>query len=283
MKHISPSLLAHCASETLTLATCWRITRRDGVVRGYTDYHQPLTISNVTYEASTGFFPSTIHNSSELSVDHLEVEGILSSAGINQTDMMAGLYDGAEISIFAVNYEDVGAGTIALRHGWIGEVRFDGSMFVAEMRGLTQKLAQHIGGHYSPVCRATLGDAQCRVSMTSRTVNGVITSILSQQTFSDSSRTEAAQLFTHGVLTFTSGANKGISTEILSFQSPEIQLALPLPFTPMIGDAYSMTQGCDRSFTTCSTRFNNALNFRGEPHIPGTDRLLETAATRQRS
>ncbi|TAF39061.1 MAG: hypothetical protein EAZ66_05445 [Alphaproteobacteria bacterium] len=119
--------------------------------------------------------------------------------------------------------------------------------------------------------------------MTSRTVNGVITSILSQQTFSDSSRTEAAQLFTHGVLTFTSGANKGISTEILSFQSPEIQLALPLPFTPMIGDAYSMTQGCDRSFTTCSTRFNNALNFRGEPHIPGTDRLLETAATRQRS
>jgi uncharacterized phage protein (TIGR02218 family) len=283
MKDISSTILTHCTGETLTLATCWRVTRRDGIVRGYTDHDRTLTVGGVLYEASTGFLPSSIHSSDQLNVDHLEVEGMITAGGMTEEDIVAGRYDQAEIYVFAVNYLNPDAGIIPLRYGWVGEIRWDGAMFVAEMRGLTQKLAQHIGAQYSPVCRAFLGDAQCKVSMTSRTVTGSITGVQSHQSFYDSTRSEPAQRFTHGVLTFTSGANQGIASEVLHYQSPEIQLALPLPFAPTIGDSYSMTEGCDRSFTTCTARFNNALNFRGEPHIPGMDRMLETATTRQRS
>jgi len=44
--------------------------------------------------------------------------------------------------------------------------------------------------------------------------------------------------------------------------------------------AYSLTKGCDKTITTCFSRFNNVVNFRGEPLVPGLDRMLETAGTR---
>jgi uncharacterized phage protein (TIGR02218 family) len=37
------------------------------------------------------------------------------------------------------------------------------------------------------------------------------------------------------------------------------------------GDTFSITAGCDKSFSTCRDRFANILNFRGFPHIPGND------------
>ena len=29
--------------------------------------------------------------------------------------------------------------------------------------------------------------------------------------------------------------------------------------------------GCDKTFATCKAKFDNALNFRGFPHLPGND------------
>ena len=76
---------------------------------------------------------------------------------------MAGLYDHAEISVFQVNYTDTGQGVIPLREGWLGEVTFNDGRFVAEIRGLTQRLSQRVGELYSPSCRADLGDTRCKV------------------------------------------------------------------------------------------------------------------------
>jgi uncharacterized phage protein (TIGR02218 family) len=53
---------------------------------------------------------------------------------------------------------------------------------------------------------------------------------------------------------------------------------MPYPITA--GDSYTLQQGCDKTIGTCSNRYNNAINFRGEPHVPGLDKMLETAGTR---
>ena len=42
----------------------------------------------------------------------------------------------------------------------------------------------------------------------------------------------------------------------------------------MAGEALVLTAGCDRRFATCVSRFVNAANFRGFPHIPGSDFVL---------
>jgi uncharacterized phage protein (TIGR02218 family) len=39
------------------------------------------------------------------------------------------------------------------------------------------------------------------------------------------------------------------------------------------GCKVELREGCDKRFETCTSRFQNAVNFRGEPHLPGTDLL----------
>ena len=51
--------------------------------------------------------------------------------------------------------------------------------------------------------------------------------------------------------------------------------AMPEPIAE--GDSFVVTAGCDRRFSTCRDRFDNVLNFRGFPHIPGNDFLLRYA------
>ncbi len=282
MKTISPELQAHLENDVTTLATCWRITRRDGITLGFTSHDNSLTLDGVTYEAASGFTPTAIESSAALNVDNLDIEGMLDSLSLAEADIIAGHYDFAEIEIFEVNYTDLTQGTLVLRYGWLGEVTMRGGQFVAEMRGLTQKLSHTIGEVYTPTCRAELGDARCGIDMTPRTVTGTLTGIMSSSVVQDSTREEDAGRYTHGVLTFTSGDNTGIATEIKAFANGQITLMLPLPYAPAIGDAYSLSEGCDKQFNTCKTRFANVLNFRGEPHVPGLDRMLETAATRSR-
>lgn len=81
--------------------------------------------------------------------------------------------------------------------------------------------------------------------------------------------------FDYGLLTMTSGASEGLSMEVKSYVPGQITLQLPFPFTVAAGDTYSLTAGCDRSFATCRDRFNNVLNFRGEPYVPGLDSLVQ--------
>jgi hypothetical protein len=83
--------------------------------------------------------------------------------------------------------------------------------------------------------------------------------------------------FEHGVITFTSGLNAGISREVKSYAPGTIVLQLPFPYQSAIGDGYTMTAGCDKANTTCKVKFSNLLNFRGEPHLPGIDKLIQVA------
>lgn len=81
--------------------------------------------------------------------------------------------------------------------------------------------------------------------------------------------------FDNGVIKFTSGLNDGISMEIQSYVPGQMTLELPMPYLPAIGDTYTMHAGCDYSLETCRDRFNNLVNMRAEPYVPGVDRLLQ--------
>jgi len=284
MKQISSQLAAHLAGEVTTLATCWKLTRRDTTVFGFTDHDQDIVYSGITYKAATGFTPSAIQNSGSLKVDNLDVEGMISAGSITEVDILAGLYDFAEIEIFQVNYTDLTQGDLKLRRGWLGEVSLYKQQFVAEVRGLTQCLSQNMGELYSASCRATLGDSRCTVTLSSYTVTGSVTSVSSNLQFTDTSRTEVNDIFSSGKITFSSGANNGISMEIKQYintgSGGQLTLVLPMPYTIQVSDTYSLSQGCDKTLSTCFSRFNNVVNFRGEPLVPGLDRMLETAGTR---
>lgn len=285
MKIVDVQLAAHLAGEVTTLAVCWKLTRRDGVTLGFTDHDRDIVLDAVTYKASSGFTPSAIVNSGTLNVDNLDVEGMLSDSGITEQDIFAGVYDFAAIDIFSVNYMNTSQGVLKLRRGWLGEVSFYKQQFVAEVRGLTQRLSQTIGELYSVSCRATLGDARCKIHLPDHMVSGIVGSSSARQIIIDTMRSEASGSFTFGILNFTSGANNGLSMEVKEYlyngtSGGEIVLALPMPYAIGPGDTYQLSKGCDKTTATCHGRFNNIINFRGEPSVPGLDRMLETAGTR---
>ncbi len=123
---------------------------------------------------------------------------------------------------------------------------------------------------------------RCGVDVTNFTEIGAITAVESANHFTDAGRTEPAGSYDNGLVTFTSGANSNLSREVKFFiAGGQVQLVLPFPHMIELGDHYTISQGCDKTLSTCVERFGNAINFRGEPHVPGVDKLLQTASTRQ--
>jgi len=274
VRTISANLAAHLAGETTTIATCWKVTRADGQIFGFTTHTSDLTISSQLYKAATGYTSSSAIASADLAVDNLEVRGILDATTITEADLLAGVWDFAQVETFLVNYNALADGILRESKGRLGEVRLSRATFVAELRGLTQALQQTIGEVYTSACRADLGDSRCKVNLATYTVTGTLTGATSRSVFSDSARTEGANYFNGGKLTWTGGANSGKSMEVKSWNSgtKTFTLAQPMVGTVAVGDTYSVYPGCTkRLIDDCKTKFNNVVNFRGEPYVPGED------------
>lgn len=275
MKSISSGLADHIAGDVTSLATCWRIARRDGVVLGFTTHDRALVIDNVTYRAASGFSPSAIAASNAFSVDNLDVAGALSSSAITEVDLRDGWFDFAKIEIFQVNWEDLTQGKLDLVSGRLGEVSITDHRFTAEIRGLAQSLQQPVGEVYSPECRADLGDRRCKIDLAGFTLTGLVTAATSNRAFTDTDRSETDGWFDYGLLTWNTGANAGLSVEVKSFAGGVFTLFDAMPAAIDVGDRYSVHAGCDKRFATCKTKFANVLNFRGEPFVPGPDSMLD--------
>lgn len=280
MKTRTPALAAHQAQDGTTLAWCWKLTRRDAAVFGFTSHDQPLTFAGTTYEAASGFTPSAIAASSDLAVDNLEVNGLLTSASITEADLLAGVWDGAQVEIFEVNWANLSQGRMLLRTGTLGNVSAGSTAFTAELRGLTQALQQPVGRVYAAACDATLGDARCGVNTTAITVVGAVTSAASRRQFADTSLSaQPVDWFGAGLVRFTSGANAGLRMEVQAFgPAGAFTLQLPMPYAIAVGDTFEAVPGCRKRRTEdCVAKFNNAINHRGFPDVPGNDVVLGNA------
>ena len=278
---ISPALQTHLAAKTTTLAMCWKLTRTDSTVMGFTNHDQDIIFESVTYKAATGITPSTTKSNSDLSVDNLEIDSYLDDNAITEADLMGGLYDYAALEIFMVNYNDLTMGKLSIRTGYLGQVTLNKQMFTAEMRGLTQKLQENIGRIVSPLCDANLGDSRCTVNLAAFTFTGTVTAATSNLIFASALLTQGINYFTGGKITWTSGNNSGLVMEIKGFLNTVVSLALPMSNAIQVGDSFSIVAGCDKTNTTCKGTFNNLVNFRGFPAVPGMNALLTTAGTIQ--
>lgn len=166
MKTVTVGLLSHLASDVTTLALCWKITPSTGAALGFTSHTADLVISGMTYRSAQGFNPTTIQTTGGLSVDNLDVKGLLDALGITETSVMSGVYDGAPLEVFLVNWADLTQGIVKLRKGFLGNARLTRLGFEAEVRGLLERFQRQITEVYTPGCRADLGDTRCGVRMT---------------------------------------------------------------------------------------------------------------------
>lgn len=283
MKEISAGLAAHLASGSTTLALCFKVTRRDDAVFGFTSHDLSLAFDGVTYEPESGFASSELQASLGLAVDTAEVDGALSSDRIAEEDIARGLWDNAAIERWLVNWADV-AQRHLLRKGSIGEISRGELAFQAEERGLAHNLIQETGRTNGRQCDAVLGDAHCRFDLGDPDFNGAgtVVSVADDIAVTASGLDAfAAGWFAQGVLTWTAGANIGATIEVRGHAVAGTDAILTLwqktALAVAAGDTFAIVAGCDKTFATCKAKFDNAANFRGFPHMPGNDFALSVA------
>lgn len=277
MRAIDPGLQAHLAGGATTLATCWKIARRDGAILGFTDHDQRLAFDGVDYEPDSGADGAAIESGADLSVDNSQIEGALSSAALSGEDLAGGRYDDASVEIWRVNWADV-AQRMLLKRGTIGEVVREGARFRCEIRGASHALGRVVGRVYQRGCDAIVGDARCGVDLEAPQYKGAgaVIAILDDQRFLAGGLSAfAAGWFAHGALAWTSGANAGTRAHMKAHDKNPAGDALSLwtpPGRPVaIGDAFAVTAGCDKRAGTCREKFSNLINFRGFHLMPGND------------
>ena len=273
MKILAPGLQAHLDSGATSMCWCWLLQTVAGATLGFTDHDEDVVFNGVTFEASTGFTGSEMDATAGLGVDNLDVAGALRSDRLTAQKLQDGSYDNAVVEIWMVNWQAVSE-RVLMRKGRLGETSHGGLGFTAEIRGLAQELDQPRGRIFGHACDAVLGDGRCRFALAA--VAGTVLAAADSRRFSAAGLGGFAQdWFTHGEVTFATGANAGRGMEVKSHLAlagaVTLELWQPMAAAIAAGDAFAVTAGCDKQFATCRNKFSNSANFRGFPHMPGND------------
>lgn len=122
---------------------------------------------------------------------------------------------------------------------------------------------------YQPGCLNALYDGACGLSRNGFSSVGTVTSATkSSITISGTAAGYADGYWALGVILFTSGSLAGQGRTVKTHSSGSVTVPFPLSTVPAVGDTVRLYAGCDKSLTTCSSKFSNAANFRGMPYVP---------------
>ena len=269
-----PAALAERLGGATTLCHCWRLVRKDGTRQGFTDHDRDLTFDGLTHAAATGLDAASVESTLGFAVGGGEVTGALSAAALSESDLAAGRYDAATLETWLVDWTQTEA-RMLLDIGTIGEVRRSDIAFTAEVRSLAHAFDEPHGRHFQSGCDAELGDANCRVDLSAAPMRRDASLVaIDANTLIVALGEAQDKWFSGGALYLGTQRLATIRDHAQNGDQARIALWSPLADPPAIGAGLTLVAGCDKSFSTCRTKFANVQNFRGFPHIPGNDLIL---------
>jgi hypothetical protein len=164
MRDIPEGLAARIESGAATLCHAWVLRRTDGVETGFTDHDRDLIVDGVVCRAASGWTAGAANSAVGLSAGSTAIAGALDDAAITDEDVEAGLYDGADVVLWRVDWArpDLRVGLWTAR---MARFRREGAGFVADLEGPLAKLERVVGRTYGRMCDAVLGDERCRVDL----------------------------------------------------------------------------------------------------------------------
>lgn len=281
MKQISEAFAARLAAETTSLCHCWRFARRDGAVFGATDHDAELAFDGVVYSPIDGLELILLETSCGLAPGRAAGHGALSLDFVAAGDLDAGLWDGARIDIWRVDWRET-AHRMMVWSGVLSEIARGGAAYSAELVSLKAGLERNIGRVYARRCDADVGDARCGVELDAAEyrVSGVVSHATGGSGFRSAAlETFASGWFGGGRLAWTSGDNAGLEARIVRHANDSLETAGVIRAPIAEGDGFVVTAGCDKAFATCGAKFSNAARFRGFPHMPGPEAVLHGPAS----
>lgn len=259
------------ARPLTALAFLWRLERGDGVAIGFTSHDRDLVREDFTYRSAPGLMPSAVERSDGLEVGSVELGGALTSDALTEDDFRSGRWDGAGLWLYAADWEDADAALVLIARGELGAVELRDGAFSVALRGPVAMLDAPVVEVTSPECRAVLGDGRCRIDLAGRRTRAMVIAA------SDDVLTLGTSLgdtdFAFGQLRWIDGPNAGLKTAIVANAETHVTVREAPAFAVTDPVAVEIVEGCDKRLATCAGRFANAINFQGEPHLPGDDLL----------
>lgn len=254
-----------------TVAVWWRIERCDGITLGLTGHDRDLVFAGLRHRTAPGMVPSAVRRTATFEPDSAEVQGAMSHDAIGEADLGAGRFDGARVSMGLVDWETLEAETLFT--GSIGSVGREGTTFSAELQSVKHMLARQIVPRTSPSCRAEFCGEGCTLSAARFTRDAEVVEVSADRQWVKIAGIADAASFDFGWLRAVDGADAGLLVRVQSVDEAWLVLERPLSDDAAAGMRVILREGCDHTIATCADRFGNAVNFQGEPFLPGNDLL----------
>jgi len=254
-----------------TVATFWRVQRRDGVTLGFTSHDSDLWFDGVVHRSAPGMIPSSIRRTADFEPDSAEVQGALSHESISAADLSAGRFDGAQVRIGLVDWETLEREV--LYRGAIGGVVEEDGRFTAELVSRKAELQRDPIPRTSPACRAEFCGPGCGLPSVLYTHEVSVTTTNIANNRVTLNLPKLAERFVGGALRWIDGPHAGVAMQVLATFGSALVLDTPISAALSSGHRGILREGCDHTIFTCAQRFGNASNFQGEPYLPGNDHI----------
>lgn len=265
---------------------CVRVVTKDGTAFRFAAYPHDLTMGNgEVYKSNQGYEATQIVIESTATSAVWDLTGFFHVAGVDRDQVASNFMDNARVFYFATDWSSPVEDEEQLSLGIMGKTDIEDEQYKIEVMGLIDATTQSVGASFSPLCPWTVFDenldgdvipasrSRCRGPRSAPdgpliadyTETGTITSVTSQKIFADSTRAEAAGYFDYGHIKFTSGDNAGLpSLDIKKHAAGGVITLYDATHYPVvIGDAYEIVPGCDKTKATCQTKFGNVINNGG--------------------
>ena len=326
MSHpIGEWLQSRLNTEVHRLARCFRSTREDGTEIRVTSHDAKLSVPEAylaeayalgdydqdpfsavetdgggtghwslgdgeIYSPIDGFDASAARAESALKKSNLELQGVVGSSLVTESDLMAGVWDHAKVDDFWVDWWTPWMGPMRHMVYRLTDFKKDSNTWTAQCVTQTSELQRKVGRVFTRTCWQPFGDSGCGINTEATGVTkfyGKVNARTSESVFTikdggsgHNPQNEVDNYFKAGQLHWITGNNKGqvypISAWVTS--SDTLTLQYPCRATVAAEDQFHIYAGCDKLAATCqstslSGKTNNFNNFGGFPHLPGTTKI----------
>lgn len=274
MRTIPSAIRTALDSGSVKFARLMKITAKSGTVYAWTYHDMQLTVDSVTYIPAPGLSALRFISTPDASVSTQQMQAAV--VDVPDEDLRAGVLDEAEVVCSWCLWDNPAGGKVDIFTGRIGNIKWTQDGMQVEFVSSMKNLERNLGETFTAPCRhqlfggATPGKVgYCGVSAAAYTFAGVVGTVTSRWkfTYTGAAAAQADGYFDSGTLTFTSGANSGVSCVVKTDASDTITLLLPAGRVITAGDTFSVKAGCDKTMDTCKNKFSNVPNFGGFPHI----------------
>lgn len=283
MKTVAGSVSTYLATfpTEFLMADAYTFTLANGTVLRWTNAQQDFKLGANTWSSVGPVIErSSCRQVLGVEVDTLDLTVAASSsllvAGVTLLQALrSGVFDGATCLLNRVFFtasgvlvNSTGTGDLILFSGQVADVEVGRTSATIRVNSFLQLLQTQLPRNtYQPGCLNTVYDSGCTLVKATYAVTGTALSG-STATALNVSMAQSAGYFDQGVLAFTSGPNNGLTRTVRAYTGGVMTLVSPFPSVPASGNTFTVRPGCDKSQATCTSKFANQANFRGQPYVP---------------